>query len=556
MLGHAAELKHEDLFNPNRILEIAIDLPESDWKELCSQSRDFRSAFANPSAKPFSYFKGDIAINGVRVSSVGIRKKGFLGSLDENRPSLKIKFDEFIDQAPIAGMDRLTLNNNKQDNSLVSQFLTYSIFEKAGLKAPRCNYARVTVNGDTLGLYSHVESIRKPFLERAFGKGEGILYEGTLSDFYPKAIDRLELKKGNKDRAATKINRLAELLATDTALDLQEVEKLVDVDYFIRFWALESLIGFWDGYSNNQNNYFFYEHPDNGKFYFIPWGADGAFQGGMGMMRRMQNAENIAVYGESMLANRLYHTADIAERYRETMRDLLAKVWNEVTFFNEMDRIDDLLGDILPETQNSYLEANLNVRDFIQTRRAKMKAMLEDWPARIAETPRKPSYSIDRGSAVGSFETTWGNQANQNDSSGLEIVLDGQDVVLEGISVRAEEMPIRGFGGFGSKRNFTPPVRVSISGQRTSDGESVSLNLLVDPKKYQSTQGQTLDVNGSYRVGDTRGSSFFGGFGGGSLTLTGELLLEKNGLSEGAPVSGSFTLSIIEQKGGMFSRRR
>ncbi len=44
-----------------------------------------------------------------------------------------------------------------------------------------------------------------------------------------------------------------------------------------KFWAIESLIGFWDGYTQNQNNYFDYENPKNGKIYFMPWGADGCF---------------------------------------------------------------------------------------------------------------------------------------------------------------------------------------------------------------------------------------------------------------------------------------
>src|SRR5690606_32903219 len=104
-------------------------------------------------------------IDGVTIDSVAIRKKGFIGSLDEQRPSLKVKFDEYIEQDPIAGLDRLTLNNNKQDESQVSQYLTYRLFNAAGVPAPRCNFARVTVNGEYLGIYSNVESIRRPFLE-------------------------------------------------------------------------------------------------------------------------------------------------------------------------------------------------------------------------------------------------------------------------------------------------------------------------------------------------------------------------------------------------------
>ena len=82
----------------------------------------------------------------MKISSVGIRKKGFIGSLDETRPSLKIKFGEYVDQNPVKGLDRLTLNNNKQDTALVSQFLSYKVFNDAGVQASRVSFARVTVN--------------------------------------------------------------------------------------------------------------------------------------------------------------------------------------------------------------------------------------------------------------------------------------------------------------------------------------------------------------------------------------------------------------------------
>ena len=116
------------VLSAERLINIEVEIPQEDWSALCLQSRDFRTAFTNPTEKPFTYFKGNIAIDGVKIESVGIRKKGFIGSLDERWPSLKIKFDEFVSQTPVKGLDSLTLNNNKQDPSLVSQFLTYHLF--------------------------------------------------------------------------------------------------------------------------------------------------------------------------------------------------------------------------------------------------------------------------------------------------------------------------------------------------------------------------------------------------------------------------------------------
>ena len=124
--------------------------------------------------KPFSYFKADVSIDGQVIKNVGVRKKGFIGSLDNYRPSLKLKFDKYEDQSPVQQMVTMTLNNNKQDISLLSQSLTYHLFRKAGVHAPRCTHAAVTVNGEYLGIYSHVESMKAPFLEREFGDASGV----------------------------------------------------------------------------------------------------------------------------------------------------------------------------------------------------------------------------------------------------------------------------------------------------------------------------------------------------------------------------------------------
>ena len=83
----------------------------------------------------------------------------------------------------MSGLTRFTLNNAKQDPSYVNQCIGYDLFRAAGVPAPRCNFANVTVNGENLGLYVHVESVKKPYLRQYFASDEGNLYEGTLSDF-------------------------------------------------------------------------------------------------------------------------------------------------------------------------------------------------------------------------------------------------------------------------------------------------------------------------------------------------------------------------------------
>ena len=211
--AQAQEQRLDDLFPTDRLVEFDIRVDEEDWDELRSQSRSFRTAFParrqfEALESPYSYVPASVTIDGVEYPEVGIRKKGFFGSQDNRRPSLKIKLDYVDKDAELGGLNTLTLNNNKQDRSLMSQFMGYALFNAAGSPAPRCAYAKVRVNGDDLGVYCHVESLKKPMLEREFGSSKGTLFEGTVVDFYQDWEKSFERKSGKEKRGRRQLANL------------------------------------------------------------------------------------------------------------------------------------------------------------------------------------------------------------------------------------------------------------------------------------------------------------------------------------------------------------
>lgn len=551
--ANADELTDDRIFDPSRVIEIAIQIPADDWNQLRKQSRDPGKVFSGSTENPFTYFKADLTIDGVAIPSVGLRKKGFLGSLDDRFPSFKVKFDEYVTQSPIRGLDGLTLNNNKQDSSLTSQFLAYQLFNAAGVHAPRCAFVRVTVNGQYLGIYSNVESISKPFLGRRFGNNSGNLYEGTLADFYPKSVDKLEVKTNKKNHDRSKIANLATLLAVKDDLSVEEIGKVVDIDNFLRFWAMESLIGFWDGYANNQNNFWIYENRDQGKLYFMPWGADGAFMPAPGFGFGPRGP--VSVYAESMLANRLYRDTDIAERYRETMRWLLANVWKEDELVKSVDQIEGLLTSHLHSRQAGAPRAMRSVRQFIRTRRATIEKELETWPVKVAQQPRKPMYNVSIGTARGSFSTNWSDQPPSNIAAKgtvkLQFQMQDKPVEFKQIGASVHRPRPGGFPfAFGAPASPPPPTaNIVISGVRDSDGKTVTLTVSVDQQVLKDSIGKTIDVQGSF----ADGSGGFMPFGG--RTVSGTLTIAKGELKANEIIEGEFELTIFETRGGFMDRR-
>ena len=123
----AKELKLDELFPKDRLLEVNITLSGADWDKIRYQRRTRENALPpsrkfKPPPPPYSYVEASVTIDGVAFPNVGLRKKGFIGSQSTSRPSLKIKLNHTDKKAGIEGLTTLTFNNNKQDNTQMSQF--------------------------------------------------------------------------------------------------------------------------------------------------------------------------------------------------------------------------------------------------------------------------------------------------------------------------------------------------------------------------------------------------------------------------------------------------
>ncbi len=568
--AQADELEADRLFDPAHLLEIRIEVDPQSWAELCRQAPNgaiFTGGAAQESS--YTYFQADLWIDDTKIESVGIRKKGFFGSNDGQRPSLKVKFDEFVKQDPIKGLSRLTLNNNKQDQGLVSQVLTYQLFRDAEIAAPRCNFARLTVNGEYLGIYANVESIKKPFLKRNFSSSKGNLYEGQITDFHPRALTNIEVKSNEDENDLSDIKRLAELLAEPGELKVDQLGEIIDLDHFMRYWAIESLIGFWDGYAANQNNYYLYFDPENGKGYFIPWGADWAFTSG-GPFGGFGQAVN-AVYAQSILTNRLYHAPGIPQRYSATMQRILSQTWDEPKMLAQIDQVESLLAPHLHATQRGAPQAMDEIRKFIRSRKQAILEELAGGPVDIPAEPRKPSYRVEVGEASGTFETRFSvaGEPPVSGSAKIEMKLDDTLVDFEQVTVLAQIISFPQFGqggpgGFGGGRGgfgggpggagagFEPPITLILTGTR-GNAQPLTLMLTIDRAKFQAGK-EAIEVSGRLSEGRGGFGGGFGGFGGGSAnrTVSGTLHLSSAGVEAGDVVAGDFKLQVVETHGGMF----
>jgi len=413
-------------FARDHVLDIAVEMAPEDWERLRSQTRTLADilggadCLAQPVADVFSWFSATVTVDGVAYGEAGVRKKGFFGSLSSDKPSLKLRFGKFVDDQLLGGViDRVTLNNSQQDVSMINTCLAYEVFAAAGLPAPRCNFATVTVNGAGLGLYVHVEEIKPPFLARHFARADGNLYEGTLSDFRPDWRGTFE-KKSNEDADDwADIDAMVAALQDPSPAGLEALDAIVDRDRFLSFWATEVLVGHWDGYAGNRNNYHFYREPD-GRFVFIPWGVDAVFTTTDVPFDAFESPPSVNAHGA--LAHRLYRDPAGRAAYTDRLRHLLDTVWQEEELLHSADELAALVQTHAPPAARAAAAADADrVRSFIRERRSEILADLEpappDWPwplANATDVCLTEEQEVSFSTFALEFETAWSTKDSPN----------------------------------------------------------------------------------------------------------------------------------------------
>lgn len=467
-----------DPFHPDHVLQIEIWMDDDDWDELRGQTRHYldligASCLVSPPTKRFTWFPANIIIDGDPVSDVGVRKKGFYGSVSDEKPSLKIEFDEFVDGQRFGDLRRMTLNNNLADASQIKQCLGYDLYAQAGVPAPRCSFATVSVNGDPLGIYTHVEPIKKPFLARHFDDDAGNLYEGALSDFRPGWVDVFERKTNRGEPDRSDIETLVPALAVGAPALLETIEPLVDLPRFFEMWAMDVLLMHGDGYARNTNNFYLYRDPTTQRFTFIPWGIDVILEPDRARSWEQAPPPGVA-WAEGVLARRLYqHPASQAE-YLATLERLLSEVWVEDEILAEIDRMQDLLAPHITEYQEFISESVEAVREYVRTRRVDLDEILAQPPVPWDRPLRAPWCLGTNGAVSAVFDGTWEDEGD----GAIELLIDGE-------SVAGEAAFITGFDG------GEAVVQWSL---RVDDQRSMQVRIPIDPDVLDETMPQEIAV--------------------------------------------------------------
>lgn len=272
------------LYEPTVLRTLFLEFEDADWE---AELADFNNTDVDIPAT--------VMVDGVKSPNVGVHFRGmssFMGVSAGSKRSLNLSFDFVDSKQRLYGYKTLNLLNSHEDPTFLHTVL-YSHIARKYIPAPKANFVKVAINGESWGVYTSVQQFNKDFLSENYpstqgarwkvsgspmGRG-GLEYIGDNIDDYKQTFS---LKTNDSDKDWKALIKLCKTL-NETPLDQLEeaLTPLLEIDEVLWFLAIENALINCDGYLIRASDYAIFLDGE-GVFHIIPHDMNEAFQPPMG----------------------------------------------------------------------------------------------------------------------------------------------------------------------------------------------------------------------------------------------------------------------------------
>jgi spore coat protein CotH len=268
------------LYDPSVLRTIFLEFENADWE---AEMQDFHGTDVDVPATA--------TVDGKKYANVGVHFRGmssYMGVGMGSKRSLNLSFDMADDQQRLLGYKTLNLLNAHEDPSLMSSVL-YAHIANQYIPAPKANFVKVVINGESWGVYASVQQFDKVFLSEHYkttkgtrwkvrgspgGRG-GLEYFGDNVEDYKRVF---QIKSDDKPEAWKALVNFCKVLNQTPPDRLEEALKpIADVDNILWFLALDVALINGDGYWVRSSDFNIYLD-EKGKFRLIPHDMNEAFR--------------------------------------------------------------------------------------------------------------------------------------------------------------------------------------------------------------------------------------------------------------------------------------
>ncbi len=273
------------LYDEGVVRTIFLDFESEDWE---SELSDFiRTDVEVPAT---------MTVDGKEYKDVGVSFRGASSLMmvpAGSKRSLNISVDYAHEEQRLLGSKTLNLLNSHGDSSFMRTVLYFHIAHALKMPAPKANFVRVVINGESWGLYSNAQQFDKLLISENFGSNKGARWKvpGSpqgrggleyLGDTIAAYRRRYSIKTDDKDKSWKALIDLCKTLNETPADQLEAALKpKLDIEGALWFLALENTLCNEDGYWIRASDYSIYldEHD---MFHILPHDANETFMPGGG----------------------------------------------------------------------------------------------------------------------------------------------------------------------------------------------------------------------------------------------------------------------------------
>lgn len=272
------------LYAGNVLRTIFIDFEDGEWE---AEMADFNNTDVELPAK--------VTVDGKEYPDVGVHYRGmssFMMVPAGSKRSMNLSFD-FVDaKQRLYGYKTVNLLNAHEDPTYLHTVL-YSHIARKHIPAPKANFVKVVINGESWGVYVNAQQFNKDFLAENYSSSKGNRWKvqgspggrGGLEYLGDKIDDykaRYSLKTDDSDKAWKALIKLCKTLNETPANELEEkLSPMLNIDETLWFLALDNALINSDGYWVRASDYCIYRD-ESGVFHMIPHDMNEAFQPAMG----------------------------------------------------------------------------------------------------------------------------------------------------------------------------------------------------------------------------------------------------------------------------------
>ena len=254
-----------DLFDQNTLRTLFIEFKDEDWEgEL--------AAFYHTDVE----LPATLTVDGKKLSNVGVQFRGnssFFSVAKGLKRSLSISFDHVKKKQNLEGYNGMTLLNSNSDPTFLRSVL-YMSMARDYMPAPKVNFVRVVINGESWGVYVNQQRFNKNFLRDEFQTTKGIRIKssnrsrqggmGYLGEDPEEYRKWYEMKGKDKDTSWKPLINVCRVLAETPPESLKEkLEPIFNIDGALRFLALDIVVQSGDGYWFHSSDFNIYVDPNN-----------------------------------------------------------------------------------------------------------------------------------------------------------------------------------------------------------------------------------------------------------------------------------------------------